>query len=255
VGFYGVMALLGLYVGVIPVSLGMLWLPFVRRVRESWVRVLMALTIGLLAFLALDATLEGLEVAAEGSPSLGGELLVFLGAIAAYLAMAAVESGMYARRRRAETAGASGAHLALLVAVGIGLHNLGEGLAIGSAYAVGALALGAFLVIGFAVHNTTEGLAIIAPAAQRPPTLGRLLSLGLIAGGPVIVGAWIGAAAFNANLAAFLLGAGVGAIVAVIQQLVPAIRDRQGRALHPAGVAGVAAGIVLLYLTGLLVSV
>jgi hypothetical protein len=79
-------------------------------------------------------------------------------------------------------AGASGQRLALLIAVGIGLHNLGEGVAIGSSYAVGALALGAFLVVGFAIHNTTEGLAIVAPVADARPTLARLAVLGLIAG-------------------------------------------------------------------------
>lgn len=253
--FFGLMALLGVYVGVIPVTLGMLWLPFVRRIPEGWLRVLMALTIGLLGFLALDATLEGLAVAGEGSQVFGGQALVFLGAVAAFLCLAAVESTVRARRRRAEAAGAAGAHLALLVAIGIGLHNLGEGLAIGSAYAVGALALGAFLVIGFAIHNTTEGLAIVAPVASRPPSLRRLVMLGLVAGGPAIIGAWIGAAAFNASLAAFLLGAGAGAIAAVIGQLLPSIRDSNGRVLHPASVGGIAAGIVILYATGLLISV
>jgi len=254
-GFFGLMALLGLYVGVIPVTLGMLWLPFVRRIGAAGLRILMAVTIGLLAFLALDATLEGLEVVAEGSQAFGGAALVLLGAGASFLAMAAVEAVMDARRERARAAGAGGLHLATLVAVGIGLHNLGEGLAIGSAYAVGALALGAFLVIGFAIHNTTEGLAIIAPVAARPPGLARLIALGLVAGAPAILGAWIGAAAFNASLAAFLLGAGAGAIVAVIRQLVPTIRDGEGRALHPASIAGIAAGVAVLYVTGLLVSV
>lgn len=140
-----------------------------------------------------------------------------------------------------------------MVAVGIGLHNLGEGLAIGSSYAIGALALGTFLVIGFAIHNTTEGLAIVAPMAERPPSLGRLVALGLIAGAPAIVGAWIGAAAFNPSVAAFLIGAGAGAIVQVIQQLIPSIRDRGGRALYPASVGGMAAGVAILYVTGLLV--
>jgi zinc transporter, ZIP family len=254
-GFFGLMALLGVYVGVIPVALGMLWLPFARRVRKDWLRMLMAITVGLLAFLALDATVEGLEVAGERAGAFGGPVLVFLGAAASYLALAGVEAYLGRRRQSARASGATGIHLALLVAIGIGLHNLGEGLAIGSAYAVGALALGAFLVVGFAIHNTTEGLAIVAPVAGDPPSLRRLVGLGLLAGAPVIPGAWIGAAAFNPAAAAFLLGMGAGAIVAVVQQLVPAIRDSDGRALHPLSAAGIAAGAAILYVTGLLVSV
>ncbi|HEX7059923.1 MAG TPA: ZIP family metal transporter [Solirubrobacterales bacterium] len=260
-GFFGLMALLGIYVGVIPVSLGMLWLPFVRRVDPRWIRMLIAFTVGLLAFLAIDAAIEGLDVAA-GAPSVfGGTELVFAGALVAYLALAGVDAHLAGRRERAGGSGAArGAYLALLVAIGIGLHNLGEGLAIGSAYASGALALGAFLVIGFAIHNTTEGLAIVAPlregsGAGARPAIPRLVALGLIAGAPAIPGAWVGAAAFNPSLAAFLLGVGAGAIVGVIVQLVPAMRDDSGRALHPVAVAGMLAGVALLYLTGLLVSV
>ena len=256
-GFFGLMALLGLYVGVIPVTIGMLWLPFVRRIPKAGLRFLMAVTIGLLAFLALDAVLEGLEIVREesGAPqAFGGTALVFVGAALAYLALSAVEAHLATRQKRAKAEGATGAHLALIVAVGIGLHNLGEGLAIGSSYAVGALALGAFLVIGFAIHNTTEGLAIVAPTAGEPPSLRRLVTLGLIAGAPAIVGAWIGAAAFNPSVAALLIGAGAGAIVRVIQQLTPSIRDGLGRALSPSSVGGIVCGMAILYVTGLLVS-
>jgi ZIP family zinc transporter len=251
------MALLGIYVGVIPVALGMLWLPFVRRIDRRWVQLLLALTVGLLAFLAIDAAEEGVEVAQSGSQAFGGAALVFIGALAAYLLLAGVDTYMNARRRRAEARGEGpgGMQLALLIAVGIGLHNLGEGLAIGSAYAVGALALGAFLVVGFAIHNTTEGLAIVAPLSEGRPTLPALAGLGLVAGTPAILGAAIGAAAFDASLAAFLLGAGVGAIVQVIQQLMPSIRDDSGRALHPLAVSGMLAGMALMFATGLLVSV
>jgi zinc transporter, ZIP family len=253
-GFYGLMALLGLYVGIVPVTLGMLWLPFVRRIDPRWLRVLMALTVGLLGFLAIDATLEGIDVSGQGSQALGGAALVFLGGLTSYLVLSGVEAWLQGRREKSSST-TSGAHVAMLVAIAIGLHNLGEGLAIGSAYAVGALALGAFLVIGFALHNTTEGLAIVAPVAKHPPGLGRLALLGLIAGGPAIVGAWIGASAYNASLAAFLLGAGAGAIVQVIQQLAPSIKDRAGRALNPSSVAGILAGFALLYVTSLLVAV
>jgi zinc transporter ZupT len=260
-GFFGLMGLLGLYVGVIPVSLGMLWLPFVRSVGGRTVRLLLAFTVGLLTFLLLDATLEGIRTAGEGSQALGGPLLVFLGAVLAYLALVAMDAHLSARRDRPGRSLEPGAYLALLVATGIGLHNLGEGLAIGSAYATGALALGTFLVVGFALHNTTEGLAIVAPLAGAEPGsvpapgLRRLLLLGLIAGAPAIVGAWIGASAFDPSLAAFLLGVGVGAIAQVIVQILPAIRDAAGRALNPLSILGLAAGIVALYATSLLVSV
>jgi len=255
VGFFGLMALLGIYVGVIPVALGMLWLPWVRRIPASWLRAVMAVTVGLLAVLAIDATLEGIEIAGTGSQVFGGVALVPLGALVSYLLLTGVTAWLSQRARAARAAGASGGTLALLVAVGIGLHNLGEGVAIGSAYSVGALALGAFLVVGFALHNTTEGLAIVAPMANQRPSLRRLATLGLIAGAPAVLGAWIGAAAFNASLAAFLFGFGAGAIIQVIVQLAPTLRDGEGRTLHPAAVGGLLAGMALMFGTGLLVSV
>jgi ZIP family zinc transporter len=248
--FFGLMALLGVYVGVIPIALGMLWLPWVRRIPPSWVRAVIALTVGLLAFLAIDATLEGFELAGEGSQAFGGAALVLLGGVVAYLLLSGVSEWMRARQ-----AHASGGSLALLVATGIGLHNLGEGVAIGSAYTVGALALGAFLVVGFALHNTTEGLAIVAPIAHERLSARRLAGLGLVAGAPAVLGAWIGAAAFNASLAAFLFGFGAGAIVQVIVQLAPSLRDDAGRTLHPRAVGGLLAGLALMFVTGLLVSV
>ncbi len=254
-GFYGLMALLGLYVGVIPIALGMLWLPWVRRIPATWMRGIMALTVGLLVFLAIDALLEGQELAAEGSQAFGGQALVWLGAVTSFLALTAIGSFMSDRRRKAAKAGADAGHLAMLVAIGIGLHNLGEGLAIGTSYATGALALGAFLVVGFALHNTTEGLAIVAPLAKESPTPRRLVSLGLIAGSPAIVGAWIGASAFNTSVAAFLFGVGAGAIVQVIAQLAPTLKDEQDRTFHPASVGGLLGGLALMFATGLLVSV
>ncbi|MGB6425300.1 MAG: ZIP family metal transporter [Solirubrobacterales bacterium] len=254
-GFFGLMALLGIYVGVIPVSIGMVWLPFIRRVGPAALRFLMAFTIGLLGFLGLEAILEGIDIAGGGPQVFGGSALVFIGAAVAYLALAAIDSHMRARRQAARDAGARGGYIALLIAIGIGLHNLGEGLAIGSAYAAGALALGAFLVVGFAIHNTTEGLAIVAPLADERPALRRLLLLGLVAGTPAVLGAWIGAAAFNTSVVALLLGAGAGAIIQVIVQLAPTIRDRAGRSLTPQTVAGIFSGVALLYVTGLLISV
>ncbi|HEU4737323.1 MAG TPA: ZIP family metal transporter [Solirubrobacterales bacterium] len=262
--FFALMALLGVYVGILPVTLGMLWLPFVRRIDGRWIGALIAFTVGLLALLAIDAALEGLEIAAAAPSAFGGSALVFAGALVAYLVLAAVDAFLARRRDRLDGSGAGsaargGLYMALLVAIGIGLHNLGEGLAIGSSYATGALALGAFLVVGFAIHNTTEGLAIVAPLREGGPNatvgFGRLATLGLIAGAPAVLGAWIGAAAFNPSLAALLFGVGVGAIARVIVQIAPAMRDPDGRLLHPLSVAGMLAGLTLLYLTGLLVAV
>jgi ZIP family zinc transporter len=279
-GFYGLMALIGLYVGIIPVAIGMLWLPWVRRIDARWVQFLLALTVGLLVFLGIDALLEGIEFAGGGAQAFGGPGLVYLGAVVAYLGLAGVDAYLRGRRERVRpgsskaserarpepvdrgprSGAATGAfQLSFLIALGIGLHNLGEGLAIGSAYAIGSLALGAALIVGFAIHNTTEGLAIVAPVADARAAgrqrLGRLALLGLLAGAPAIVGAWIGASALDTSLAAFMFGLGAGAIAQVVVQIVPSIRDRAGRLLHPLAVGGLLAGLALMYVTGLLVSV
>ena len=168
VGFFGLMALLGIYVGVIPVALGMLWLPWIRRVPPAWLRALMALTVGLLAFLAVDATLEGLELAGAGLAGVRRRRAGVRGRGVAYLVLSGVSAWLGPPR--------GGAARRTLVAVGIGLHNLGEGVAIGAAYSAGALALGAFLVVGFALHNTTEGLAIVAPIARERAVAGPAAS-------------------------------------------------------------------------------
>jgi zinc transporter, ZIP family len=123
-----------------------------------------------------------------------------------------------------------------MIAIGIGLHNLGEGLAIGSAYAVGALAVGAALVVGFALHNLTEGLAIVAPLTNQRPPIRSLIGLGAVA------------------LSAVLLGVGVGAITQVITQISPALRDHTGRLLDPTVIGGLATGVAVMYLTSLLVT-
>jgi zinc transporter, ZIP family len=247
-GFYGLMGLIGLYVGIIPIAVGMLWLPWMRQLDKRWLRFLLALTIGLLVFLGIDAAIEGLDLGASGAESLGGGALMWLGAALAYLALVAVDGWL-------ERRGSGRERVALLVAIGIGLHNLGEGLVIGSAYAVGSLALGAALVVGFAIHNTTEGIAIVAPVAEQRPRVKRLALLGLIAGAPAILGAWIGASAFDPNLAAFMFGVGVGAIARVVVQIAPQVRDSTGRLLHPLAAGGLAAGLVVMYVTGLLISV
>lgn len=253
--FFGLMALLGIYVGVIPVALGMLWMPFIRRSSAAWIRLLLGVTVGLLAFLAVDATFEGVEVATESS-AFGGPLLVFMGALAAYLILEGSDAWM---RRHQDVSGKGlptalpPRRLALLIAIGIGLHNLGEGLAIGSAYAVGSLALGATLIVGFALHNTTEGLAIVTPLAKEPTPLGRLALLGLIAGAPAIAGALIGATVVQPAISAFLLGLGAGAVAQVAVKILPLMKDRAGKVLTPLTATGIIAGLGIMFGTGLLV--
>jgi zinc transporter, ZIP family len=259
VGFYGLMALVGLYVGLIPVAIGMLWLPWIRRIDPRWVQFVLALTVGLLAFLGVDALLEGTEIAGTGPQALGGASLVFLGAGIAYLGLVGVDGWLRGRGERAEKGGAGPWRLAFLVALGIGLHNLGEGLAIGSAYAIGSLALGASLIVGFALHNTTEGLAIVSPVANggraAKASLARFAGLGVLAGAPAILGTWIGASAFNPSLAALLFGLGAGAIAQVIVQIAPSVRDASGKLLNPLAAGGMLTGVLLMYATGLLVAV
>jgi ZIP family zinc transporter len=248
--FYGLMALLGTYVGIIPVMLGLLWLPFFRAVGWRWFRFLMAVTIGLLLFLVVEAMLEGIETAQQSAPVFGGVLLVFAGALFAYLLLKAADT-----RLRPEGSGRpdrfAGANVALLVAIGIGLHNLSEGLGIGAAYAIGSVAFGTFLVVGFTIQNVTEGLAIVAPLARGKPQIGRLVGLGLLAGAPAIVGAWIGSVAFHASLAALLFGVAAGAVVQVAEVIWPALRDQAGRAVNFLSVAGIAVGFGTLYVTSL----
>lgn len=253
VSFFGLMALLGVYVGVIPIALGLLWMPFVRRSSHDWVRGMIAFTVGLLAYLTFDAALEGIELV-QDTGAFGGPLVVLLGALAAYVALEGTEGFVLKRRGKAARSSTPPQVLALLIAIGIGFHNLGEGLAIGSAYAVGSLALGGFLVIGFAVHNTTEGLAIVTPLAGERPRVRRLAALGLIAGAPAIVGALIGATVNQPTLVAFLFGVGAGAVGQVAVKLLPMLRDSTGRVLMPLTAGGMLLGVGFMFVTGLLIA-
>jgi ZIP family zinc transporter len=248
--YLGAFALLGVYVGVLPVLLGLLWLPFLRRIDRRWVDFFLALTVGLLAFLGVDALLEAFEVAESVPGAFQGTGLILIGALGTPLALTALGSS---RRRADGTAGPW--QLALLVALAIGLHNLGEGLAIGGAYASGAIALGAFLVVGFLVHNTTEGLAIVAPLAREETPLGRLLLLGLLAGVPTVLGAWIGGFTRSPIATTMFLAVGAGAVAQVILELTRFFGRRAERGLTaPLNAVGLLAGMAIMYLTGLLVT-
>jgi zinc transporter ZupT len=149
----------------------------------------------------------------------------------------------------------SGLALATLVAIGIGLHNLGEGLAIGTSFALGELALGTFFVIGFMVHNITEGLGIATPIADRQRvSIGRLAVLALIAGAPTIPGAWIGGFVTSDLLGVLFFAGAAGAAFEVVTEVGRYVRERApGGLASPYVVGGFLAGIAVMYITGLLI--
>ena len=250
--YFFAFSLVGLYVGVLPVAIGILWLPFLRRLDRRWVHFALALTGGLLVFLAAEALHEALENAADVAGAFQGTGLVALSTIGTWLLLQAFGG---VRPDGGQPTADSRLRLSFLIALGIGLHNLGEGLAIGAAYASGAVTLGAFLIVGFMIHNTTEGLGIVAPVAQDNPRLGQLALAGLIAGAPTIAGAWLGGLAFSPLLATVFMGIGAGAILQVLGVLYRVVaREAGGKLWTPLNSLGVATGLVLMYGTGLLVA-
>jgi ZIP family zinc transporter len=241
--------LVGLYVGVIPVFLGVLWYPWMRRLSRQAMNFILSLTVGLLVYLAIGTWLDANEFAAElpafwqGVPMV---LFIALIALGVLLAIGSVQKG--------ESTPLS---LAYRIALGIGLHNLGEGLAIGAAFALGEAALGTFLILGFTLHNITEGVGIAAPIVRQNPGLKHFALLILIAGGPAVLGTWIGGFAFNPVLATIFLAIGVGAILQVVWEvgkLVARDTEKLGLPLvNWVNLAGLFVGIAIMYFTAFMV--
>ena len=247
----GLYALLGIYIGVIPVAIGILWFPALSRASKRWIGFFLAFTVGLLAFLLVDTIAEGLELSSAAPAVLDGLSLFVIGVAVAVLALSTLEAAL---ERKGGEGKLGGLELAYLIAAGIGLHNMGEGLAVGAALAAGEAALGTFLILGFALHNTTEGLAIVSPlgrdGAERP-AIKHFVALGMLAGAPAIAGAWVGGFAFSPAWAALAFGVAAGAIAQVIWRLVRSMNE--GRAFAtPLGALGFMAGLAVMYLTGLL---
>ena len=248
-------ALIGIYIGIIPVGLGLMWQPFMRGLRRRTMDAILAMTLGLLVFLLIDTASEGLEKAAAVPSSLQGLILFGASALLAYLLIQVVSS-----RRGAKTSESAGRYnVAWMLAIGIGLHNLAEGLVVGAAYASGAASLGAFLVIGFTLHNVTEGIGIASPIAQDRLSLRRFIALATIAGLPAVLGTWIGGFVYSNIAATIFLGIGTGAIVQVIIEVGKLLlrhgqRESQSAATWP-NIIGFATGLAIMYVTALMVAV
>jgi ZIP family zinc transporter len=245
-GFFGYAAI-GALVGILPIALGLLWLPALRAASAAWLAAFMAFTAGLLTFLGVEALAEAFELQAALPAALGGAGLVLVGVALSFLGMTLLAG------RLARGGTATGLVLAVLISIGIGVHNLGEGLAIGASFAVGELQLGTFLIVGFMIHNVTEGLGIAAPVAKARVTVLMLAGLALVAGAPAILGAWIGGYTSSDVLAALFFAIAAGAAFQVVVEVGRYVaRQAPGGLRSGYAVGGFLMGIVAMYATGIL---
>jgi zinc transporter, ZIP family len=284
----GFFALIGTYVGIIPVLAGLLWLPFIKRLSLRKYRFFLSLTAGLLVFLGIDALVEGGGIAAESVAGVfNGQILIALVTILSFLALmyASAKLGERSKGRKEEEVDKLSSYnsihasqakrtldqqqqhhlvvkpvaMAMMISIGIGLHNFGEGLAIGASVVLGQIALSTFLIVGFMLHNTTEGFAIVAPLAKTRVRrmVGKMIIMGLIAGVPTIIGTWIGGFIYSPIAAIIFLSIGAGAIfqvVFLIYQGMARAQDDGGKIMSDASIiAGFAVGMLIMYVTGLMV--
>lgn len=252
-------SMLGVYVGVIPVFLGIFWLPFLRSLSERGYAFLLSLTVGLLVFLGVDALADAIEESAELPGPFQGVALILIGLTLSLLGLYTWSRSVQARRKDSSTP----LLLAYMIAFGIGVHNLGEGLAIGGAYALGEVATGALLIIGFMIHNLTEGIAVIAPVVRSRFGAGgtawiHLVWLGALAGMPTILGSTLGAFAPSPVFAVLFLAIGAGAVFQVVWEIGSQMIRRRpvdAPAINGTVFAGFVAGLAVMYFTGLFLAV
>ena len=246
-------AIIGTYVGIIPVMIGLLWLPFIKKISKQKYHFFLALTAGLLLFLAIDSIEESIEVSNENlANSFNGALLVSTVVVLSFLALYYVGNKIISKSDSLHFS--KPVAIGLMISIGIGLHNFGEGLAIGAAVGIGSIAFSTFLIVGFALHNTTEGIAIAAPMSRGKLMIGKLAIMGLIAGSPAIFGAWIGGFAYSAFTSVVFLAIGAGAIFQVILVLLKWIqKENDGNLSTLSVVSGFAIGMLVMYFTSIFV--
>ena len=245
---------IGFYVGVVPITLGLLWYPFMKRFSRKWINAILALTVGLLLFLFIGTLADGFEIGADAPAVLQGNMVVILGALLTFILLIGFDQY---QQKRLEKKAFSPFNIALLMAVGIGLHNFGEGLAIGTSFSLGEAALGTFLIIGFTLHNITEGIGIAAPLLKMKPRIRDFVLLGLIAGAPAILGTWFGGFIYSPILGALFLGIGAGAILQVIYVITKMLINDHKKHLEPTvswlNLSGFTIGLLIMYLTAFFV--
>lgn len=248
-----VFSAMGLYVGILPVVFGILWLPFLRQLGKRWINFFLSFTVGLLVFLGVDALHEGFEVAGKLPGVFSGVGLLAIGFLLAFLVITGIDQFL---RTRPDAQGRDASLiLAYMIAFGIGVHNLGEGLAIGSAYASGEIALGALLLLGFTIHNTTEGLAIVSPLTRSRVRLFHLALLGIVGGAPAILGCWMGGFSYSDIASALFLAIGAGAVFQVVWSIgAQMMKTAEGNLFHLSNATGLMLGMVVMWATALLVS-
>ncbi len=262
---------LGAFAG-FTIFLGLLY--GLRRTASPKARAfLSALAAGILLFLFYDVLNNATGLIDPLVPAHGGAngtlALVYVGLLLfgwsfGFLSLGAFERA-YLRRRAAREGGVRVLEgpsrpfpldpmaVSTLIALGIGLHNFSEGLAIGTAYAGGAVAVGTVLVVGFAAHNSTEGFGILGPGllADRRYSARRLVALGLVGGGPTFLGTLVGSVLYSVPLSILFYGLAAGAIVYVVLEMLRPVMARETREV--AGL-GIVVGFVLGFVTDVVVT-
>lgn len=247
------LGIIGTYVGVVPVMIGLLWMPFIKKISQNKFYFFMSLTCGLLLFLGIDALVESFDISNENlSSSFNGPLLISTTTILSFLGL------YYASEKLTSKSGllkiSKPVAIGLMISIGIGLHNFGEGLAIGASIGLGSIAFSTFLIVGFALHNTTEGLAIAAPLSKEKSILRKLILFGLIAGVPAIFGSWVGGFAFSPFSAVIFLSIGSGAIFQVIVVILKWIKlERENILTSGTVISGFAVGMLIMYFTSIFI--